>query len=96
MNRASVWLGADSYRDKYLVHLFLLVKSFYEGFKFLLDLTNFLCREANGGFVKRTESSANPKLAGNNFSNFKIVYPPLIKETTEVKVNILLGTRHTF
>lgn len=33
---------AIKYRDKYLFFLFLLVKSFYEGFKFLLDLTNFL------------------------------------------------------
>lgn len=27
-----------------LVVSFFLVKSFYEGFQFLLDLTNFLCR----------------------------------------------------
>lgn len=29
------------------VVLFLLVKSFDEGFKFLLDLTDFLCRHAS-------------------------------------------------
>lgn len=33
------------FAEKYLNLLFFLVKSFYERFKFLLDLTNFLCEE---------------------------------------------------
>lgn len=39
---AKVWMT-----ETITYSLFLLVKSFYEGFKFLLDLTNFLCRVKN-------------------------------------------------